>query len=136
MKNVISRLALASVLAVIVTGLAAQATAQEQKDTKKPKTTAAPKEAKKNLPFSGKIDALDKTAKTLKVGERSFQVTSATRIMKAGKPATFDDAKEGEEVGGSYTKTADGKLELVSLRIGPKPDAAPKPAKKEKAKTP
>jgi hypothetical protein len=83
------------------------------------------------LPFRGKIAAVDKQAKTIKVGERAFQVTADSKIAKAGKPATLDDATVGEEVGGSYREGADKKLNIVSLRIGPRPEAAPK---KEPAK--
>jgi hypothetical protein len=84
-------------------------------------------------PFNGKAAAVDKAAKTLQVGQRTFVVTSTTRITKAGKPATFDELAEGEQVGGAYRKTEDGKLELISLRIGPKP-AAPEGEKKQKEK--
>ena len=81
----------------------------------------AEKKAPKHVPFHGKIGSIDKVAKTIKVGERTFQVTSATKIAKAGKPATLDDASVGEEVGGAYHQAEGGKLELMSLRIGAKP---------------
>lgn len=87
--------------------------------------------AARALPFRGKIAAVDKQAKTVKVGERTFQVTADTKIAKAGKPATLDDATVGEDVGGSYREGADKKLNLVSLRIGPRPDAQPKPEEKK-----
>ena len=80
----------------------------------------------RSLPYSGKIITVDKATKTIKVRERTFHVTSDTKINKAGKPATLDDATVGEEVGISYREDADKKLNLVSLRIGTKPDAAPK----------
>ena len=69
----------------------------------------------------------------LKVGERTFLVTSTTRISKAGQPATFADATVGEEVGGQYKAGTGDKLELLSLRIGPRPDksAAPTDGKKK-----
>lgn len=91
------------------------------------------KEAQSNraIPFRGKIASVDTQAKTIKIGERVFHVTADTRIMKAGKPATLDDASAGEEVGGQYREGADKKLNVVSLRIGPRPDAATSP-KKEK----
>lgn len=78
------------------------------------------KAAAKHVPFHGTIDSIDKAAKTIKVGERTFVATAETKFTKAGKPAAFDDAKVGEEVGGSYEANA-GKLTLMSLRIGPKP---------------
>ena len=55
------------------------------------------------------------------VGERKFFATSTTKIMKAGKPAILTDALAGDEVGGAYRDVGNGKLELISLRIGPKP---------------
>jgi hypothetical protein len=79
------------------------------------------KKAPRHIPFHGKIGAVDKEAKTLKVGERTFHVTATTKIVKAGKPASFDDATVGEEVGGSYQSAEGGKLEVMSLRVGPKP---------------
>lgn len=73
------------------------------------------------VPFHGKVTAVDKDAKVLTVGERKFHATPTTKIMKAGKPAILTDAVAGDEVGGAYREVAGGKLELVSLRIGPKP---------------
>ena len=93
----------------------------------------AEKKGPKTLPFRGKIAAVDATAKVITVGERKFHVTATTKFMKAGKPATFADATVGEEVGGAYHEEA-GKLELVSLRIGPKPAEAPKEKREKKEK--
>src|SRR5438067_11596144 len=57
----------------------------------------------KGGPFNGNLLAVDKVAKTVSVGKRIFQVTSETRIKKAGKPATLDDGVIGEKVSG-YVK--------------------------------
>ena len=76
--------------------------------------------APRPVPFHGKIAAVDMSTKVVTVGERKFHVLPATRMIKAGKPATLADATVGEEVGGAYREAEGGKLELVSLRIGPK----------------
>jgi hypothetical protein len=132
MTKTISKLALASLLAAFTLGVVAQLPAQEKKEG----TTAPPaKEKKVNLTLHGKIAAVDKTAKTIKVGESTLQVTSTTKITKAGKPATLDDATVGEDVSVSYKKTEDGKSELLSLRIGPRPEKATAPEKKPAEKT-
>lgn len=111
-------------------------------DDKPEAKEAVKKPASDQVPFRGKISSVDKTAKTItlegKEKGRSIHITAATKIKKAGQPATFEDAKVGEEVGGLAKKTADGKLQGVSLRVGPKPEATKKPAKakgekKEKA---
>lgn len=77
--------------------------------------------APKHLPFRGKISAVDQNAKTIKVGERTFHVVATTKIVKAGKPAALADVAAGDEVGGAYHEGEGGKLELMSLRVGPKP---------------
>jgi hypothetical protein len=126
MKKTILKLAVCSLLAAAVALAPTQGWAQE----KKKDDAAAEKkgERKGGNVFRGKIGAVDKAAKTLKVGERTFQITSETRIMKAGKPATLDDAVVGEEIGGTY-KEADGKLNAVSLRLGPRPEGGGKKKK-------
>ena len=57
---------------------------------------------------------------TLKVGERTFDITSKTKITKNGEPATLSDITVGEMVGGAYKKGADGKLEATSVKVGGK----------------
>jgi hypothetical protein len=79
-------------------------------------------------PFHGKLAALDKAAKTITVGKRTFQITSETKIKKAGKPATLADGVVGEPVSGYVKPSADGKLLATSVNFGTKP--AEEPAKK------
>jgi hypothetical protein len=88
--------------------------------------SAADETKARPIPFRGKIATVDKQAKTVKVGERTFNITSDSKLTKAGKPATLDDATVGEEVGGAYKEGTDKKLEVVSLRIGPRADAPKK----------
>jgi hypothetical protein len=134
MKRIIPKCMLAALVAALAVGLAAQASAQTTGGTGNKDATkeAAPKAKNDRAPFKGKIDAVDQTAKTIKVGERTFCVTSTTKISKGGQPATFADATVGEEVGGQYKTGTGDKLDLISLRIGPRPDkAAPADAKKK-----
>ena len=72
---------------------------------------------------------MDTVAKTIKVGERTFVVTSETRIKKDGNPAVFDDIKVGDNVGGAFRKVDDGKLELLTLNAGVKADGEKKKKK-------
>ncbi len=137
MKNPIIKIALLSLLAAAIVVAPGQSFGQETKTESKNKKAAVEKAEKARkpgaIPFRGKIGAVDKTLKTITVGERRFQITSETRITKAGKPATLDDATVGEEIGGSYTKSDDGKLIARSVRVGPKPEGAPS-GKKERKK--
>ncbi len=112
------------ILALTVAALAACTTLPAAAADAKPAAQkAAPGRA---VPFNGKIAAVDQQAKTIKVGERVFQVTSTTRFMKDNKPATLADAKADDEVGGAYREGDDKKLNLVSVRLGPKPALTPK----------
>ena len=89
------------------------------------------------LPFSGKLSGVDQTLMTItlegKQKKRVIGITSKTRITKAGKPATLEDALPGDVVGGQAVRTGEGKEEALSLRIGPKVEnsAARKPKKKK-----
>ncbi|HEX4263101.1 MAG TPA: hypothetical protein VH597_02075 [Verrucomicrobiae bacterium] len=107
------KFSLLGLLAIIMTGTPVALRAQT--------TNAMPRmAAHRVLPFHGKIKTVDNSAKTISVGEMTLQITSASKILKTGKPATFQDAAVGDNVAGSYRKNTDGKMDVVSLRIGPK----------------
>jgi hypothetical protein len=72
------------------------------------------------LPFHGKLKAVDAAGGTISVGTRTFEINSETIIIKNGKPATLADGVVGDETGGAYKKTADGKLVITKLRFGAK----------------
>src|SRR5262249_49381939 len=101
-------------------------------------TGEAPKKKTSGTPFHGKLVAVDKTAKTLTVGKRTFQITSQTRMNKAGKPAVLGDAVIGEEGSGYIKASEDGKLIATTVNFGPKVEGKtsekkqPTPAKENK----
>jgi len=88
----------------------------------------APANPNRAIPFHGKLDA--KTDSSITIGKRTFEVSSETKLVKDGKPATLADATIGEDVGGSYLET-DGKLIAKSVRFGAKPESAKKTKKSE-----
>ena len=119
MKKLITQIACITLVSLLAAGTAS---AQEKKEGK-PADKGEVKKKANTLPFNGKITAVDATAKTITLsGEKArvVQITSETRIIKEGQPATFADAKVGEEVGGAY-RDVDGKMQATSLRIGPAP---------------
>jgi hypothetical protein len=101
------------------------------------KNKAAQKKPK-TMPFDGTLTALDKVVKTITVGERTFQITSETRLYKGAKtPATLEEGVVGEPVRGSYEQGPEGKLLASSVYFGPKADAkstGTKPAAKKEKK--
>jgi len=119
---------LAGLLAIAMVGTPVALHAQDATNAPAPgkRVTSVKKLAPKSIPFRGNVKAIDNNAKTLTVGKETFQITSDTKIIKMGKPATLADGAEGEMVGGSYHKDADGKLNALSIRFGPKaPTAEP-----------
>ena len=105
---------------------AADATAATASETPAATTNAVAKAGHNKsgvLPFHGKLKAVDAAGGTLSIGTRTFEINSETIIMKNGKPATLADGVVGDETGGAYKKTADGKLIITKLRFGPKPAA-------------
>ncbi len=103
---------------------------------------AAEKEKKesktKGTPYSGKVEAVDKTAKTITLGSkeknRTYSITSDTKVTKMGKPATLDEAVVGEDAS-AYGHEESGKQVAQSLRLGPKEEGKSKEKKKKKGET-
>jgi hypothetical protein len=128
-----------TLLSAALAGTGLQA-ADKKADKAKPTAEASPAAAassekkKDSVPFHGKIASADASAKTVtlegKDAQRVLMITDTTKLKKGDGAATWDDLKAGEDVGGSYKKTADGKMEALSLRVGPKPE---KKAKKDSA---
>ncbi len=127
MMQKLGKITLMTVIAAAVLGMAMGVSAQTN-------APAAPTISKsKPLPFIGRLGSVDKVAMTFTLDEktkpgRTFEVTSETRIMKEGKPATLADGVVGYPVRGSYTKTSDGKLEAHTVSFGAKVDPAKTPA--------
>jgi hypothetical protein len=129
MKAILKIGALSLLVAAIV-GTPAQLLAQStNKPTADKKAAVAKKEpaAKKKSahPFRGKLAAVDKAAKTIKVGESIYQITSETKITKDGKPSTLENGVVGEPVSGYVKPTDDGKMAATTVTFGAKP-AKPK----------
>jgi len=88
-------------------------------------TAAASAPAAETLHFGGMLSAVDTAANTITVqnkrqGPRTFQVTDSTKVTKAdGSAATLADLKAGDRVHGAFKKTGDGKMELLTLKVGP-----------------
>jgi hypothetical protein len=95
---------------------------------KKPTTDKKPSAG----PFHAKLAAVDKIGKTITVGKRTFQITSETKLNKAGKPATLDDAVVGEEVSGYVKPNDEGKLVATKVNLGPKADTTDTKSEKKK----
>lgn len=107
-------------VAVFAATVTLPAFAADEKPADKKEATA------KSTPYRGKVDAVDKQAKTFKINERTFNVTSETKIKKDGKEGTFDDVAVGVNVTGSFKEGTDKKLNATTLNVVA---AKPAPAK-------
>jgi hypothetical protein len=137
MMKTIPRICMLGLLAVLVTVAPAHARAQStNKPASDKKAALARKDDSKAEkqpsahPFHGKLAAVDKTKKTIKVGESVYQLTPQTKINKAGKPVKLEDGVVGEPVSGYLKPNEDGKLVATTVNFGPKPDT--KSARKKK----
>jgi hypothetical protein len=83
-------------------------------------TATAPAAKKHGVPFKGKVAAVDTTATTVTIGTKTYNVTSDTKILKDGKPATLADITVGETISGYAKKDDAGKLNATSISIGKK----------------
>jgi hypothetical protein len=134
MKRTILKITALSLLAAAVVAAPAAMHAAETTNAPSASSQEAPAKPKKSehatLPFNGKLSAIDTNAMTLKVGSRTFEITSETKITKDALPATLADGVVGEAVGGAYKKNADGKLSATSIHFGLQSDGATKKKKK------
>ena len=135
MKTNIVKITAVSLFAAAI--MAAPATLRAAESTNAPASEESGSKHKKNssdiVPFHGKVTAVDKAAMTITVGQRTFNITSTTKITKDGLPATLADATVGEEVGGAYKRASSKeKLDATSLRIGAKVQGEAIPKKKKK----
>jgi hypothetical protein len=133
MANRFFKIIALGMLVTLAAGLPLQALAQSTNKALPAQKTKQPS----SVPFQGTIAEVDKTARTITVGKRVFQVTSETKIFKADRtPALFEDAIVKDHITGSYIKADDGKLLAKSLYLGEKPEpATPVPAPQPKGET-
>lgn len=114
MHKRILKFSLLGLLAIVMTGTPVAVHAQTT-------NAVAPKPPQHRiLPFHGKIKSVDNAAKTISIGEMTLNITSESKILKMGKPATFQDIAVDDNAAGSYHKDPSGKMDVVSLRIGAK----------------
>lgn len=131
MRKTIVKFGAAALLAAAIVAMPLPLLAQSTNKAPAEKIQATAKKAGAG-PFHGKLAAMDKVAKTLTVGKRTFQVTSETRIFKGDKPATFDEGTLGEEVSGYVKPAAEGKLIATKVTFGAKPAKAAAEKKADK----
>lgn len=132
MTKFITRSIFVGLLAVVIAGAPGRVLAEDKPAAEK-KAPPAGEKRRGLIPFNGKLAAVDKTAKTIKVGERTFQITSETKMQKGGKPATLDDAVVGEVVGGAYRNTDGGKMAATTVRFGPRSEGEATSRRKKEA---
>lgn len=127
MKKQIIKLTLGLFAAAIIAA-PALCGAQDATATNTPPAQTAPAPAKKHgNVFRGAVSAVDTNAMTLTIGQRTFCVTSATKITKNGSPATLGDIVVGDMVGGAFKKGDDNKLTATTIHDGKKKPEAQTP---------
>ena len=67
--------------------------------------------------FEGKVSAINKSAQTVVVDGQTYQVLPTTRLTRNGRNATIADFTKGQKVVGTYKKSAENKLEVISLDV-------------------
>jgi hypothetical protein len=104
---------------LIAAGLFALPALSHAQDAGGSATAPAAAKTQHGEPFHGTVDALDTNEMTLKVGSRTFQITSETRIMKDDKPAVLSDGVVGQPVTGYYKPGQEGaNLDASSVYFG------------------
>jgi len=69
--------------------------------------------------FSGRVTKIDPATQTVTIGARTFQILATSAITTAeGTTTTLADVKASQLVSGTYKKSAEGKLEVLTLHVG------------------
>ena len=125
-------------LSLLVAAMAAAPNQLLAQSTNKPAADKSAPVAKKKgaHPFHGKLAAVDKVVKTIKVGESIYQINSETKITKDGKPATLEDGVVGDPVSGFAKPSGDGKMAATTVHFGAKVDNKSSDKKKANPPTP
>jgi hypothetical protein len=113
------------ILAAIAFGPVSAVKAEEKDNAAKPAAPAAPTttpDAPGPAKFYGVISAVDQNAKTITIDGQAYHVVGESQMTKAsdGTAATLADATVGEPARGSYTKSADGAMNITKVRFGKK----------------
>ncbi len=128
------QIVLFAIVAATLITVPATVRAEDKPATPGAAEAGTPKPKKNVVPFKGNVSAVDATAKTVTLASQTLTVTSETKIMKGGQPATFADITVGEKVTGQYKKDDAGTLHATVIYIGGKPDTGAD--KKKKADMP
>lgn len=70
-------------------------------------------------PVQGKVTAVDQEKKTISVAEKTLHVSENTLITRKGETIELAALKVGEEVHAMTRNTVDGKIQAVTIRVGP-----------------
>ncbi len=126
------QIALFAIVAAALVAAPSVVRAEDASSKSESSTNAVPHAAKKHggTPFHGKVASVDAAGATVTVGSLTINITSETKITKAGKPATSSDITVGEKISGSYKKGEAGKLDATTITIGEKGEGK-KPKKTE-----
>ena len=123
-----AKICLALITAVTLAATTGHAQTDSTSGTNKAASVPPKPKAKR---YAGKIDSVDKDAKTVTItsarsGSQTLHITSKTRIMKDGEPATLEDAAAGLRASGSERQDDSGNWVATTLNIGQtKKPAAP-----------
>jgi ribosomal protein S1 len=79
----------------------------------------------KNPVFHGKVETVDTSANTLTVDGKVINITASSKLTKADKAITLADIKVGDSVHGTTRQTVEGRVEALTVRVGPA-EARPK----------
>ena len=110
-------IALATILAAFI---AAPAVIRAQDAATNSAAATTPKKHAGGKAVQGKVSAVDATAMTIMVSEKTYTVTSDTKITKGKKPATLSDIAVGDMVSITSKKGEAGALNATAISVGGK----------------
>lgn len=101
--NSFRRIALAGLLTVGMALLGSNSEAQER--------------SAEGASFNGKVSSVDKSAQTVVVDGKTYQLIATSQVKKDSQPASINDLAAGDQVSGRYKISDANKMEVLAMDI-------------------
>jgi hypothetical protein len=81
--------------------------------------------AQSGASFQGRLDRIDRDARTLTINGQTYQILPTSRIIgRRGASVELSDLGRNQQVEGTYKESAEGKREVLTLEVTPVRQAA------------
>jgi hypothetical protein len=67
--------------------------------------------------FQGRVSSVDKSSQSVVVNGQTYHILASSQIKQNGQAASINDLAAGEQVSGQYKKSAENRLEVLTMDV-------------------